>query len=399
MMMKRWKNVGAACLSALLISMSCMTVFAEEEAENTAVSYSSAGIEFYTDYPGISVTAGTSETISLKIENSTSANYDATLSIEEMPEGWDGYFSASGVTVTRAHVQSGEEASVTFNLEIPDNAAEGTYTVVLGATTSNGLKDTATLTFDIDEIQYGKGSFTSEYPEQEGASGTSFSFSTTLINNSASAQSYALSANAPDGWQVSFAADSTQVASIDVDPVTSQGLTVTITPPATVEAGEYEIPISAISASENLSETLKVTVTGTYALSLSTPSGVLSFDAHANAASDVTLQLTNNSNVALENINLTSSAPSGWTVTFEQSTIESLEAGASVEVTAHVTPSDSAITGDYITSITATCAEASSSADFRVSVKTSTVWGFVAIIVIAALLGGIGYVFKKYGRR
>ncbi len=399
MMKKHWKQICAAVAAGLLMSMSAMTVMADEADETTSASYSSSGIEFYTNYPGISVTAGESETISLTIENSSASNFDATLSVESMPDGWDGYFSASGVNVSRAHVQKGEEATVTFNLEIPEDAQEGTYTVVLGATTSTGLKDTAELTFDIAEIQYGKGSFTSEYPEQEGASGTSFSFNTTLINNSATAQSYALSANAPDGWQVSFTADSTQVASIDVDPVTSQGLTVTITPSNNVEAGEYEIPISAISASENLSETLKVTITGTYALSLSTPSGVLSFDAHVNATSDVTLKVTNDSNVTLENINLTSSAPSGWTVTFEQSTIDSLDAGASVEVTAHVTPSDSAITGDYVTTISATCSEATSKAEFRVSVKTSTVWGFVAIVIIAALAGGIGYIFKKYGRR
>ena len=179
----------------------------------------------------------------------------------------------------------------------------------------------------------------------------------------------------------------------------SPGLTVEVTPPENVEAGDYTIPISAASASDTLETELTVTITGTYALELSTPSGLLSFDAHANKESDVTLSITNNSNVDLQNITLTSSAPTDWTVTFDESSIDVLEAGATQEITAHVTPGDSAMTGDYVTTITASCSEASDSADFRVSVKTDTVWGIVAIVIILALVAGVGAVFKKYGRR
>ena len=65
----------------------------------------------------------------------------------------------------------------------------------------------------------------------------------------------------------------------------------------------------------------------------------------------------------------------------------------------HVTPDADAITGDYAASFTASCEETSASADFRVSVKTSTVWGIVAIVIILCTVGGVGYVFRKYGRR
>ena len=80
-----------------------------------------------------------------------------------------------------------------------------------------------------------------------------------------------------------------------------------------MEAGEYTIPVSAVSANDSLSTELKVTITGTYSLTLSTPNELLSFDAHANRESDVTLTVTNNSNVDLQNITLTSSAPAAGT--------------------------------------------------------------------------------------
>lgn len=364
-------------------------------------AFAAGGLEFYTDYPGISVKAGDSQTISMYVSNTSGSGLDADLSIVSIPDGWEGYFSGNGSQISRVHVENGAESTVTFNLEIPEDAAEGDYTVQLQATSDTGLTDVTDLVFSIQEIQYGQGSFEAEYPEQEGASGTAFSFSTTLVNNSAADQSYSLSSQAPAGWQVSFqpSGETTQVASIDVAAASSQGLTVSVTPPENVEAGDYTIPISATSASDTLETELTVTITGTYALELSTPSGLLSFDAHANRESDVTLSITNNSNVDLQNITLTSSAPTDWTVTFDESSIEVLEAGATQEITAHVTPGDSAMTGDYVTTITASCSETSDTAEFRVSVKTDTIWGIVAIVIILALVAGVGAVFKKYGRR
>ena len=72
---------------------------------------------------------------------------------------------------------------------------------------------------------------------------------------------------------------------------------------------------------------------------------------------------------------------------------------ATVEVTAHVTPSKQALTGDYVVTMSAGSSQVSDSAEFRVAVKTSMVWGVVAVAVIAALLAGIGSMFRRYGRR
>lgn len=359
------------------------------------------GLELYTDYPGVSAKAGDSQSITVYISNETGSSMDASLQILSIPDEWDGYFSGNGNQISKVHIQNGSDASVTFHLQIPEEAGDGTYTVQLQAVSDTGFSDVMDLTFDIQEIQYGQSSLETEYPEQEGASGTNFSFNATLINNNASDQSYSLSAQTPAGWQASFkpSGDSTQIASIEVPSASSQGLTVSVVPPENVEAGEYTIPISAISAGDALSTDLKVTITGTYALELSTPSGLLSFDAHANKKTDLTLTITNNSNVELENLTLTSSAPSDWTVAFDTPTIDVLEAGASVEVAAHVTPGSSAMTGDYVNSFTVSCSEVSDSAEFRVSVKTETIWGIVAILIILALIAGVGAVFKKYGRR
>ena len=58
------------------------------------------------------------------------------------------------------------------------------------------------------------------------------------------------------------AGGSTQVASLAVGARQSQGVTVTVVPPAGVEAGSYEISCAAVSAGDTLSEELSVVITG-----------------------------------------------------------------------------------------------------------------------------------------
>ncbi len=364
-------------------------------------AHAEGGLDMHTDYPGLAARAGDNVTFTINFDNSGSA-CDASLGIQSMPEGWEGYLSGGGNRISRVHVPSGTEtASASLQLDIPADAADGSYQVVLEARANDAVYDTLTLSLDVDQLEVSQGDFSCEYPEQEGAADASFSFSATLVNNSPETQTYSLSAQAPEGWQVAFepSGESTQVASIELESAASQGLDITVTPPNNVEAGQYTIPCSAVSAGETLDMELSVTVTEKYSLDLSTPDGLLSFDTHANEETPVTLSITNNSNVPVQNVNLTSSAPSEWNVSFDTPTIDVIEAGATVEVTARVTPSDQALTGDYVVTMTANASQVSDTAEFRVAVETSMVWGFAAVVVIVALLAGIGYVFRKYGRR
>ena len=99
----------------------------------------------------------------------------------------------------------------------------------------------------------------------------------------------------------------------------------------------------------------------------------------------------------LQDVSLNSSLPSGWTVTYnlENNVIPSIPAGSTTEVIAHAKPGSEAITGDYVNTFTAKCEQTQSSADFRVSVKTSTIWGILAVVIILCTAGGLGYVFRK----
>ncbi len=395
------RKTGAGAAAALMAMSMCLAapVYA---AEDTGL-----GVDMSTAYPGITVRAGETVSFPLDFLSLDGDGYDVQLSAQSLPENWTGYFKGDSSQITKVHVDGAKkneesEGSVAdFSLSVPAEAEDGVYEVELLADAGSGKTDKLQLEVTVSAEQTGESNFTSEYPEQQGASGTSFSFDTTLVNNRGTNQSYSLSAETPEGWQATFtpSGETNAVASLSVDAGASQGLTVAITPPENVEKGDYEIPVTAVSADDTLKTTLTVSITGTYAMTLSTPDQRLSFDAYENKESAVTLSITNTGNVDLNNLNLTSSAPTDWEVRFSESTIDTLEAGATKEVTAYVKPGKNAVTGDYVTNISISNEQTSASADFRVSVKTSTTWGLAAVAVIVVLAGGLALIFKKYGRR
>lgn len=47
----------------------------------------------------------------------------------------------------------------------------------------------------------------------------------------------------------------------------------------------------------------------------------------------------------------------------------------------------------------ASAGSASASADYRVTVQTSTLWGLVGIVLVALAVGVVGFAVSRYGRR
>ncbi len=387
-------------MAALALALTLLASCAMAESLDTAPA-AEPYIELSTQYPALTVKAGDSLTFDLDLDNYSGVSQDITLSVAEIPEGWEGTFSAGSNQVSVVHVKNqATNSEVSFAVDVPLETADGEYIIRLAAR-GEDFADEMEIALTVSAEEIGESSFTAEYPSQEGDATTDFTFSATLINNTLSTQNYSFTSNAPSGWQVSFqpSGESTSVAALDVEARTTQAMDISVTPPENVEAGTYEIPVTATSVNESMPITLSVTITGSYGLTLSTPSGRLSLDAYANQESAVQLSLTNTGNSDLTNVNLTSSAPTGWTVRFANETIDIIEAGATVETTMYITPGEDAMSGDYATTITARNSDANDSIDFRITVKTETIWGLTGIGVIVLLAVVIGIVMRKYGRR
>ena len=363
-----------------------------------------ASVIISTDYPGVSAKPGASVSFPLYIVNNSAVEEDASLRAEGLPEGWSGYFRGSDSEVSSVHIRAEQKKEdspeLSYSVTIPEDAEDGDYTFTVQAD-GNDTTAVTKMTVTVTSQEAGQSNFTAQYPEQQGDTSTKFSFDTTIINNRLTPQSYALAARAPEGWTVTFtpAGESSKVASLPVDPDKSQGLTVDVTPSETAQQGGYVIPLAAVSSDDSLELELQVTITGTYDVTLSTPTGNLNANAYAGEETMVTMSVTNTGNVDLENLQLTAKGSTDWNIRFDETTIALLEAGAAKEITAYIQPAKNAVIGDYVTAMTVQNAQVRNEADLRISVKNHTTWGITAIIVIAAVCVCIGAVIRKYGRR
>lgn len=394
-----FKRTGATALKLLLclVFVLCMVpVFGL-----AATARAEGGLQISTAYPGTTVKAGSDNNFPIKVANDTDSPQNVVISVEGLPDGWKGYYSNSGNTITRVYVEKGSSSSVTLNISIPQDAAEKAYGFNLKADSGTGYTSSFYMELTVSKNEAAKGKFTTQFSDLAGSSSTTFKFSTTIANNSGADQSYSLSASAPTGWTVTFVPsyESQQIASISVANGASQGIDVNITPSSSAPAGKNAIKVTAVSAQETLSVDLNVQITGTYSMSVMTGSGVLSGEAYAGKETLVALKITNSGSVDLNNINLDATVPEKWTVRFDMATIPTIAAGNTQTVNAYIKPANNAIAGDYNVVFSAATNETSSQVTFRVSLLTSSIWWIIALVVIVALIVGLFLLFTKLGRR
>ena len=107
----------------------------------------------------------------------------------------------------------------------------------------------------------------------------------------------------------------------------------------------------------------------------------------------------NDGTADLADVLITATMPRDWTVTYDPAdTVAVLAAGESATVTAAVVPSNDAIAGDY-GDVLGQRRRRDRPGRNPVTIETSPIWGFVGIGLIVAVLGGLWWVFRTYGRR
>jgi len=121
--------------------------------------------------------------------------------------------------------------------------------------------------------------------------------------------------------------------------------------------------------------------------------------AEAGKQASVPILITNTGSAPADEVELNSTAPSGWKIEFEPKTVAKIEPNKDAEVTALITPTDKSLAGDYMSTLRASSRGETASTQFRVTVTTSTLWGVAgAGIIGVALLLMVGAV-ARFGRR
>lgn len=359
-----------------------------------------AGLTLWTEYPSVTVDAGDRVTFPLQVTNALGSNQNVSLTLEGVPEGWGATLRGGGRLVNAVYVQAGDTGAVDLQVDVPAAAQAGDYAITVRAAGQGG-SDVLRLTVRVAEGGTGVSELEAQYPVLQGAGGSVFEFRLTLTNEAPEKQLFALSADVPEGWEVTFqpAFGDQQVTTIPVEGGSSESIDVRIETPEQVAAQEYVIPVRAQAPGMTAETELRVVITGSYDLRVTPADERFSFRATAGRESVVNLLVYNDGTAPLTGVSLSHFAPSDWTVEFEPESIDQIPPGEYREVKVRVKPKPQAIAGDYMVTVTARARQASSRAEFRVSVTTPTIWGWVGLLLVAAAVAGTFGVFRTYGRR
>ena len=383
-------------LLALIISLSALAApaFAAETKADVK------GLYLLTDYPAVTVQPGTTSTVNLRLRNYALSPERLTLSVSGVPQGWTATLLGGGQPVAAAMPATDDSVSLDLRLDVPKDAKIGTQTLTVSADGANGhvsLPVAVTLAKELPA----KLTLSPQLPELRGSSRSTFEYTLTVKNDSGKKLLVSLAADAPPNFDTSFteAYGTQQLTAIPVDAGKTKDVKLKVSPPDTVDAGHYPVTVRVAAEDTHAAAKVALDITGEPKLTLAGPEGLLSARATAGKESSVPVVVTNTGTAPAEHISLSANAPNGWKVSFEPKTIDRIAPNQHKQVQALIRPSEKAIAGDYVTSLSAAARGENGTANFRVTVTTSTMWGIAGVGIIgAALLIMVGAV-ARFGRR
>jgi len=358
------------------------------------------GLALYTPFPSQSVRVGETINLPITLKGFGLSPQTVQVRVVELAQGWKASLLGGGRVISAVYVLPEGEQNFSLRLEPPPDVRPGTYRFRLVAEGS-GTRAELPITLTLGQVLPKRLSLETELPVLKGTPTASFRYRVTLKNESDQDLLANLEADAPENFRVSFstAFGGQEINSLPLKAGESKDLDVQITPPRQVEAKIYAVTLRALAGEARAELAVNLDITGQVELSLTTPEGRLSGRAYAGRENPIKLVVKNMGSAPAENLEFSSSEPSGWEVKFEPDKLEKLAPGAESEVTAKIKPSPRAVAGDYILTLRASAGNAQASADYRVTVQTSTLWGLVGVVLIAVAVGVVGFAVSRFGRR
>src|SRR6266481_2814472 len=359
------------------------------------------GLYLTTRYPALTVRAGETTTIDLSLRNFNLPPRELALSVPQAANGWKATVLGGGQPVKSAFVPADGEEKLQLRLEPPAGTGPGDYQFQVEAH-GDGSTLKLPITVTIGEELPAKLKLTTNFPALRGTATTAFKYRVSVTNDSGRDATINFSADAPKNFQVSFteAYGSQQITSIPIEAGKSKDVEASLTIPRETQAGDYKLTLHAKTEATSAELPVSLTIVGQPRVALSGEGGRLSGEAYAGRSSQLTIVLRNDGSEAARDLELSATAPEGWKSEFDPKQLPQLAAGATQNVKVTLTPSDRAIAGDYQTTMRASAAGGlSESANFRITVLTSTLWGAVAIAIIAIALLVVVFAVARFGRR
>lgn len=390
----------AAALGAMLMAP---LPLGAQEAPAAQQSAELSGFWLTTSWPEMTIKPGETESVSLSLRNEKLPPQRATIEVSGVPEGWAWSLKGGGREVTAAIVSPDSTERLTLELTPPEDAStDGEHAIEVRARTA---AETVTLPLvvrlsETEEATSGL-SLEPELPALRGTARSTFSFKIKVKNEGAEDGLFNLTASVPAGFQTRFKKGygSEEITGLPIAAGATETVTMEVIPSRGVAAGRYEAGFEV--SGEGLSGTtqLSLDVTGEPQVAIVGPQERLSGEAVAGRESSFTFTLVNTGTASATDLELSATPPSGWTVEFEPKDVAQIAPNSTGEVNVKITPSEQAIAGDYMVSVRASNDTVSENVQFRVTVRTSTLWGAAGLGVIAVAALVLGGAVMRYGRR
>jgi uncharacterized membrane protein len=354
------------------------------------------GLTLTTPYPAVTTSPGSRVTFDLKANAKAPGRVD--LQLTGVPASWTASLHGGGLVIGAVLLNGVDATDIRLDIDVPADATGSTRIVVVAS--DSGSRVEVPLDIKVQANASGAVKVEPDYTALRGSADQSFTFNLTITNDKQEDLTYTATGQGPVGWTVDVTlTGQAQAVSGTVKAGSTANIAVKVTPAAKAEAKTYPVQVVATVAGQPFPIELGVEVTGSYTLSLSTPTQALSGHGPAGGVTQETFTITNSGTAPVTNVKLSSTAPTNWKVEFDKPTIDSIAPDQPVTVIAKITPSGDAIAGDYSLTVTATGDEANDNVDFRFTVETSIVGGLIGAGLIIAAIGGLLWVFRRYGRR
>jgi uncharacterized membrane protein len=390
----------------LCLGVLASTSFAAEKAEKKDSAETKDSFNLILPYTDVTVGQGQEVTMDTEVVNRTKNPVQVGLSIESVPPGWEANFHSRypSYPVRSVMVQGEKSTTIEFKTKIPEKTKAGNYELKVSAKDESGTTsrvETIRYRVTSKKVETGGLKLTSQYPVLTTPSGQTLKFTVDLKNEINKPLTASLVTQAPTGWAIRFKPQfgDTQISSIQLKENATETLSVEIDSPSRADAGEYPVTVRARAGAFEASTSLKVTLKGVTDLKMGTVSGTLNASVTAGQKTPVPFVVLNSGTATVRNLAFITKKPDKWTIDFKPDKIDVLNPGQVQEISMEITAPARAIAGDYAITVLANSPDTNKSLDFRVTVATATLWGWIGAGIVAAVVVGLVVVFWRLGRR
>ena len=358
----------------------------------------------FCQFPGKSAAPGDAVRFQIRLKNPLGSETSFKISLDSIPPNWTtAVKSATGEYVTRATLGSNEFVDLVVEVESPGTARIGEeYELLVKVESYDGnIVGSLPLSISLNKVEEETKIIVNvKFPDVTVGAGKIVQYPITIVNSGDANRSLLLSVEPPVDWKVVFKSGVLEVSSLFLEAGRSENLVIEVTPPSTVNQGNYTIPVQVKSETGAIyAETsLKARIVGSYALRLE-PSTLLT-SVTTGSSVTFTAKITNTGYTSVTSVSLGINVPSGWDSSITPIRVESLKPQESYTFSAIVNTPGDTVAGDYLITLTGLSDQIKSdSVQVRVTATTSTSWGLIGVGVAAVMVIALLFVFMKFRRR